>query len=176
MALPVVNQNHIKNYVTTMLPSKFIKKAFVSSSFNHWFTDFLDFFASKVGLYHLQIDVAEKACVLRLNRKVLIRNFWWPKCYIDFVVPWILSVHKGKLLNFPYILALLIKVHYLNAEMSIAKMLFWFSRTKILLEIYSLKMYDPDHKYQTFCKSPIEHIFKYDPLNALQKSSWQSVN
>ena len=43
MALPVVNQNHIKNYVTTMLPSKFIKKAFVSSSFNQWFTDFLDF-------------------------------------------------------------------------------------------------------------------------------------
>ena len=105
MALPVVNQNHIKNYVTTMLPSKFIKKAFVSSSFNHWFTDFLDFFASKVGLYHLQIDVAVKACVLRLNRKVLIRNFWWPKCYIDFVVPWILSVHNGKLLNFPYILS-----------------------------------------------------------------------
>ena len=73
-------------------------------------------------------------------------------------------------------MALLIKVHYLNAEMSIAKMLFWFSRTKILLEIYSLKMYDPDHKYQTFCKSPMEHIFKYDPFNALQKSSWQSVN
>ena len=105
MALPVVNQNHIKNYVTTMLPSKFIKKAFVSSSFNHWFTDFLDFFASKVGLYHLQIDVAVKACVLRLNRKVLIRNFWWPKCYIDFVVPWILSVHRRKLLNFQYILS-----------------------------------------------------------------------
>ena len=122
MALHVVNQNHIKSYVTTMLPSKFIKKAFVSSSFNHWFTDFLDFFASKVGLYHLQIDVAVKACVLRLNRKVLIRNFWWPKCYIDFVVPWILSVHKENFWTFHTYcqqMALLVEVHILNVEISI---------------------------------------------------------
>ena len=89
-------------------------------------------------------------------------------------------------------MALLVEVHILNVEISIAKMLFWFSDTlndvritqnnlihvysKILLEIHSLKIYDSDHKYQTFCKSPMEHIFKYDPFNALQKSSWQSVN
>ena len=169
MVLPVVNQNHIQNYVTTMLPSKFIKEAFVSSSINHWFTDFLDFFALKVGLYHLQIDVAEKACVLRLNRKVLIRNFWWPKCYIDFVVPWILSVYKENFWTFhTYCQQLNRSTHSKCWNIDIY--------SKILLEIHCLKIYDSDHKYQTFCKSPIEHIFKYDPFNALQKSSWQSVN
>ena len=71
-------------------------------------------------------------------------------------------------------MALLVEVHILNVEISINNLRHVYS--KILLEIHSLKIYDSDHKYQTFCKSPIEHIFKYDPFNALQKSSWQSVN